>query len=80
MELNRQPHVEYGDRETVMGASWQFTSYIVSARYQLGFLSDKPGEVLEWDSAVGARSFNVQTLSKPPGEPGADAVGISSLP
>jgi len=67
--------VEYGDPEASMGASYRFSSFIASARYQSDFLEDEIGQVVTWEGQSGAQ-WKLQSLSLPLGQEGASAVAI----
>jgi hypothetical protein len=67
--------VEYGDPQASMGASYRFSSFNAAARYQMGFLNIRSGEVAEIKGSA-KKTFGLQTLSLPPGVPGADYIAI----
>ena len=71
--------VEYGDPQASMGASYVFSSFNAANRYQGGFLHKAAGEAVEFQpdfNAGNSGTFKLQSLSKPLGEPGSDAVAV----
>lgn len=58
-----------------MGASWKLSGFIAAARFQMGLLSTKPGEVITWDSTM-TSPIKLASISLPLNQPGADGVAI----
>ena len=68
-------YVEYGDPQSLMGNSYEFSSFIASARFQIGVLHVGPGEVVEWTETQ-IVWVTIQSISLPLNQSGADAVAI----
>jgi len=72
-------YVEYGDPQASMGASYTFSSFNAASRYQGGFLRKVAGEAVEFQpdfNTGNSGTFKLQSLSKPLGEQGSDAVAV----
>lgn len=68
-------YVEYGDPAASMGASYRFSSFIASARYQAGWLEIGDGKVIEWTEAR-ASPIVIHSISLPLGQANSDGVAI----
>jgi len=68
-------YVEYGDPQAAMGASYRYSSFIAAARFHLGFLRERDGEVVDWSNGAG-KSLTLGTISRNLGASGEQAVAI----
>jgi len=77
-----EKYVDYGDDQAIMGNNpYQFSSYNLAARYQLGVLGIGKGEVVTWPTYVDVNGMTqpitIQSMSLAPGSvEGADFTGV----